>query len=64
MVSFVWNARYSYRKHQNMEGVWVDTCSEHGEWLDKSEIESLIEAARKKGKDEGFVESLWMSQAH
>ncbi|OGI93487.1 hypothetical protein A3A99_03885 [Candidatus Nomurabacteria bacterium RIFCSPLOWO2_01_FULL_41_18] len=44
-----------------IENVWVDICKEHGVWLDKGEIDALHEAAKDRGKLEGFSDGLWNS---
>lgn len=46
-------------EHQRVENAWVDVCHEHGVWLDKGEIDSIMESARQRGESEGFVKSLW-----
>ncbi len=46
-------------KMEKIESAWVDICAEHGVWLDKGEIEHVIESAREIGKSEGFVTRLW-----
>lgn len=46
-------------KMEKIEGAWVDICAEHGVWLDKGEIEHVIESAKEIGKAEGFVTRLW-----
>ena len=44
---------------KRVQGVNVDICEEHGAWLDKGEIESIIEASKTTGVNEGFARSLW-----
>lgn len=46
-------------KHERVDEVWVDICTEHGVWLDKGELDSLMEMSKKRGESEGFVKRLW-----
>lgn len=46
-------------KLEKLDAVHVDICEEHGVWLDKGEIEALMESAKKHGESEGFAKSLW-----
>ncbi len=42
-----------------VDDVKVDVCEEHGVWLDKGEIEALLESTKKKGQNEGLAKQLW-----
>jgi len=42
-----------------IEGVVVDICHKHGAWLDKGEMEIIIEASKKRGEANGFVQKIW-----
>jgi Zn-finger nucleic acid-binding protein len=44
---------------KQIEGIRVDVCEEHGVWLDRGEIEALMESAKKRGESEGLSMSLW-----
>ena len=46
-------------KLEKLDGVHVDICEAHGVWLDKGEIEALVESAKRRGESEGFAKSLW-----
>ena len=46
-------------EHAKIEGAWVDVCKDHGVWLDKGEIEAIIEMSKSKGESEGLVKGLW-----
>jgi Zn-finger nucleic acid-binding protein len=48
-------------KHEKIEPIWADVCHDHGVWLDRGEIESIMEMIKERGKAEGFVDSLWSS---
>ena len=44
---------------KQLEGVKVDVCDEHGIWLDKGEIEALMDSAKQKGHADGLTSGLW-----
>jgi len=44
---------------KQVEGVKVDVCDEHGIWLDKGEIEALMDSAKQKGHADGLTSGLW-----
>ena len=44
---------------KSIEGIKVDVCEQHGVWLDRGEIETLLETAKSKGQNEGLAKSLW-----
>lgn len=54
----------SRMKHEKVESVWADICEEHGVWLDKGEVESIMEHAKKKGEGDAFVRGLWSHSHH
>lgn len=41
-----------------IKGITVDVCDAHGIWLDKGEIEKIMEHAKSEGWGDGFAESL------
>lgn len=43
---------------REIQGVHVDICDTHGVWLDRGELEKLLEASKKEGWIEGFGNSL------
>ncbi len=45
--------------HEKIEEVWVDICHEHGVWLDKGELDRIMESAKYRGQSEGLVRGLW-----
>jgi len=49
---------------EKIEGITVDICDDHGVWLDKGEIEAIIESSKKRGEGEGFVNSVWENMRH
>ena len=46
-------------EHKKIEEAWVDVCENHGVWLDKGEIEAIMDSAKHKGKSEGLVSGMW-----
>ena len=45
--------------HEKVEEIWADICKEHGVWLDKGELERIMESIKHKGKHEGLAEGLY-----
>lgn len=43
---------------KTIEDVKVDVCESHGIWLDKGEVEALMEVAKKRGEHEGLIKNL------
>ena len=45
-------------EERKIERAWLDVCIEHGVWLDKGEIDTIIKSANEKGQNEGFINTL------
>lgn len=41
-----------------IKGIIVDACDAHGIWLDKGEMEKIMEKSKDEGWGDGFAESL------
>ncbi|MBI2972127.1 MAG: zf-TFIIB domain-containing protein [Candidatus Aenigmarchaeota archaeon] len=43
---------------REIRGIMTDVCNEHGIWLDRGELEKIMEKIKQEGWGDGFAESL------